>query len=93
MANDQQRALYERAWAEPIPPRVSDGSAWYKLLLDTALKHPSIPTYVKVLSYSEGKRSVVSTYFETSRGDVIEVLSPVDAYPSKMLIETILLLY
>lgn len=93
MGSERYRDIYERVWREPVPPDVADGSAWYKLLLDTALKNPNIPTYVRVIEYPEGNNYIVSTYIETSRGDVVEVLSPPYSFPSKMLIETILLLY
>lgn len=93
MANEDVRKQYEKGWKHPVPPRVSDGAAWYQLLLDTALKGKGIPTYVKVLNYPERNQQKIATFIESSRGDIIEVLSPQDAYPSKMLIETILLLY
>ena len=88
--------FYERfvtGWREPRPRHVEDGTAICKLLLDTALTGYNILTRVQVLRDLRQDTVRVSTKFITSRGDLIEVLSPLKCYPSKMLIETIQLLY
>lgn len=93
LANEAVERAYARAWRSPVPSTVEDGTAWLKLMLDTALRNPDIATYIQVVSDPYKDKQIVRTFIETSRGDIVEVLSPRNSYPSKMLIETILLLY
>lgn len=82
-------------WSGPrdtLSRRVIDGTHWASLLLSAALKDMPVPYHVEMRK-DKNDNGVIAVFVLTRNDDVVEILSPVQHFPSKMLIETITLVY